>query len=66
MKKRPLFIGMCFECKPGDIIIAYDLSRLARNVREFLKFVEASVLPLYKFSWVERDTRQQEGGVLVV
>jgi DNA invertase Pin-like site-specific DNA recombinase len=36
---RPSFDGMLSRLKPGDVIIAYSLSRLARNTRKFLKFV---------------------------
>ena len=40
MANRPKFVEMCAMLKNGDTVIAHCLSRLARNTKEFLIFVE--------------------------
>ena len=40
MDNRPKFQEMCSKLRPGDTIITYSLSRLARNTKEFLSFVD--------------------------
>lgn len=40
MENRPAFLKMVTEAQPDDIIMSYSLSRLSRNTKQFLQFIE--------------------------